>query len=149
MKPQIARPKPPLRERLADHESPRTVLKGPPIRVTCSCAERHSVDYGAIWECTCGRRWNTAQIKADEYARLRQLQLRFRAVPVALGMATSGLAMYFLLTSNSFSLFLLLPLALISWGMVVRPILRRRYSKALGVLPQWDLRAEPDNRFDH
>lgn len=154
MKPPIVRPeppatKPPVRAPLADHERPRAVLKGPPITITCTCGERHHVDYGAIRECACGRRWDTAQIKADEYSRLRQLQLRFRAVPVALGIATSAAALYFLLTGNSFSLFFLLPFALILWGMLVRPILRRRYSKALGVLPTWDLRAEPDNRFDH
>lgn len=148
MKAQVPRSKPPVRERLADHERPRAVLKGPPITVTCTCGERGRVDYGAVWQCACGRRWNTAQIKAVEYARLRRLQLRFRTVPVALGIATSGLAMYFLLTGNSFSLFFLLPLALILWGMVVRPVLRRRYSKALGVLPKWDLRAEPGNDSD-
>lgn len=134
---------------MADHEGPRTLLKGPPITVGCTCGERHSVDYGGVWECTCGRRWNTAQINTDEYARLRNLQLRFRAVPVGLGLATSGLALFFLLSGNSWSLFFLLPCALILWGMVLRPVQRRRYSKAMGVLPKWDLRAEPISHFDH
>jgi hypothetical protein len=149
MKAQVGRPKPPMRERIADHERPRAVLKGPPITVSCTCGEKRRVDYGELWECTCSRRWDTTQIKPDEYARLRRLQLRFRAVPVLLGLATSGLALYFLLTGNTFSLFFLLPLALILWGMMLRPVLRRRYSKALGVLPRWELRAEWDNRVDH
>jgi hypothetical protein len=141
-------PKPSFRERLGDHERPRTLLKGPPITIGCTCGERHSVDYGVVCECTCGRRWDTAQINTDEYARLRNLQLRFRVVPVALGLTTSAVALFFLLTGNSWSLFFLLPCALIVWGMVLRPIQRRRYAKALGVLPTWDLRAEPDPRSD-
>jgi hypothetical protein len=104
------------------------------------------VDYGAVWECPCGRRWNTAQINADEYARLRNLQLRFRIVPVMLGLTTSAAALFFLLSGNSWSLFFLLPCALIVWGMVLRPVQRRRYSKAMGVLPTWDLRAESNPR---
>lgn len=137
------RRKPPMREGLADHERPRSVLKGPPIAVSCTCGEKRGVQYGEVWNCECGRRWNTAQIQSDEYARLRRLQLRFRAVPVSLGLATSGLALYFLLTGNSFSLFFLLPFALVLWGMVARPVLRRRYAQALGVLPKWDLYSEP------
>jgi hypothetical protein len=106
------------------------------------------VDYGAVCECTCGRRWDTAQIDADEYTRLRNLQLRFRVVPVGLGLTTSALALFFLLSGNSWSLFFLLPSALILWGMVLRPVQRRRYAKALGVLPKWDLRAEPNTEVD-
>lgn len=77
---------------------------------------------------------------------MRNLQLRFRAVPVLLGLATSALALFFLLSGNSFSMFFLLPLSLILWGMVLRPIQRRRYGKAMGELPKWNLRTEPDNR---
>lgn len=142
MKATAGQPKPPMRDRMADHERPRSVLKGPPIAVRCTCGEKRGVEYGGVWDCACGRRWNTAQIKSEEYARLRRLQLRFRSVPVLLGLTTSGLAMYFLLTGNSFSLFFLLPLALVLWGMLVRPVLRRRYSNALGVLPKWNLYSE-------
>lgn len=138
--------KPPLRERIADHERPRALLQGPPITIRCTCGERQHVAYGQVWVCTCGRRWNTAQIEADGYARLRNLQLRFRVVPVLLGLATSALALFFMLSGNSFSLFFLLPLSLILWGMVLRPIQRRRYGKAMGKLPKWNLRTEPDDR---
>jgi hypothetical protein len=135
-------PKASLRERLASHERPKTALKGPPITVRCECGERRDLAYGEIWSCTCGRRWNTAQIDAEEYARLRRVQLRFRALPVAMGLATSLLALFFLLTGNNFSLFLLLPFALVVWSSLVRPVHRRRYAEALGELPRWELRSE-------
>jgi hypothetical protein len=131
-----------LRERLASHERPRTVLKGPPIAVRCECGERRDVAYGEVWSCSCGRRWNTAQIDAEEYSRLRQVQLHFRALPVALGLATSLVALFFLLTGNTFSLFILLPFSLVVWGALVRPVHRRRYAAALGELPRWELRPE-------
>jgi hypothetical protein len=131
-----------LRERLASHERPRTALKGPPITVRCECGERRALAYGEIWSCACGRRWNTAQIDAVEYARLRRVQLRFRALPVVMGLATSLLALFFLITGNTFSLFILLPFALVVWSSLVRPVHRRRYAVALGELPRWELRSE-------
>ncbi len=135
-------PKAPLRQRLADHEQPGAVHRGPPITVRCQCGERRDLAYGEVWTCRCGRRWNTAQIDAEEYGRLRRLQLRFRVLPICLGIGTSILGLFFLFTGNSFSLFVLLPVALLSWGMLLRPMHRRRYTAALGELPRWQLRPE-------
>lgn len=131
-----------LHKRMASHERPGTVLAGPPITVRCPCGERRELAYGEVWECQCGRRWNTRQIDREQYARLRRVQLRFRVLPVCLGLGTSLLALFFLLTHNTFSLFILLPLALLSWGMLLRPWHRRRYAAALGDLPRWELRPE-------
>lgn len=142
MKPSRSSPKQSLRERLASHERPSTVLKGPPIAVRCECGERRDLAYGEVWNCVCGRRWNTAQIDAEQYARLRRVQVRFRILPVCVGLATSVLALFFLFSHNTFSLFILLPFALIGWGMLLRPLHRRRYAAALGDLPRWELRSE-------
>ncbi|MDT7609858.1 MAG: hypothetical protein QOG96_4361 [Pseudonocardiales bacterium] len=128
-------------ERLASHERPGTMLKGPPITVRCPCGERRELAYGEVWRCACGRRWDTAQVDAAQYARLRRVQLRFRILPVCLGLATSLAGLFFLLTHNTFSLFVLLPAVLVLWGMVLRPIHRRRYAAALGELPRWELRS--------
>lgn len=130
------------RERLGGHERPGTVRKGPPITVRCPCGERRELAYGEVWSCACGRRWNTGQIDTEQYDRLRRVQLRYRVLPVCLGVATSLAALFFLLSHNTFSLFLLLPAVLVGWGMVLRPIHRRRYARALGQLPRWELRPE-------
>ncbi|MDN5859935.1 MAG: hypothetical protein L0H84_15075, partial [Pseudonocardia sp.] len=135
---QVARPS--LRERLAGHERPGSVLKGPLITVGCPCGKRRELGYGEVWTCECGRRWNTNQIDPEAYGRLRRVQLRYRILPVCLGLATSLLALFFLLTGNSFSLFVLLPAVLLGWGMLLRPLHRRRYLAALGELPRWELR---------
>ncbi|HEX2371413.1 MAG TPA: hypothetical protein VHI33_02240, partial [Solirubrobacterales bacterium] len=55
------------RERLG-HERPGTVLRGPPITVTCECGEKRDLGYGEAWACDgCGRRWNTARIPPQQY----------------------------------------------------------------------------------
>ena len=39
------------------HEAPGTVLRGPPIAVTCECGEKRDLRYGEEWTCeSCGRR---------------------------------------------------------------------------------------------
>src|SRR5882762_3461191 len=105
-RPAAERPRVSVRERLAGHERPGAVRKGPPITVRCPCGERRELAYGEVWSCTCGRRWNTRQIDVEQYDRLRRVQLRYRVLPVCLGLATSLAALFFLLSHNTFSLFL-------------------------------------------
>jgi hypothetical protein len=130
------------RERLG-HEAPGTILRGPPIAVTCECGVKHDARYGEAWTCEqCARRWDTAQIPREQYEAVRRTQLRFRALPVALGMAVAGLAAFFTLTGNVFSVFFLLPIALTVWFVFLRPAHRRRYRRAIADLPRWDLRPD-------
>jgi hypothetical protein len=132
----------PPRERLG-HEAPGTVLRGPPITVTCECGERRDLRYGATWACDdCGRRWDTRQIPAEQYETIRRLQWRFRRVPVVLGLVVAALAIFFTLTGNIFNVFVLLPLAMMIWFIFVRPVHQRRYREAIADLPRWELRPQ-------
>jgi hypothetical protein len=125
------------------HEAPGTVLRGPPITVTCECGETRDLRYGEEWTCeSCARHWNTTQIPAEDYEAIRRLQLRYRALPIALGLLVAAIAIFFTLSGNAFSVFFLLPLALTCWFVFVRPGHRRRYRAAVAQLPRWDLRAE-------
>ena len=84
------RRKRPPRERLG-HEQPGAVLQGPPIAVTCECGEKRDLSYGEDWECeSCGRRWDTTQIPAEQYETIRSTQLRFRVLPVVYGLVVGG-----------------------------------------------------------
>ena len=125
------------RERLG-HEQPGAVLRGPPISVTCKCGEKRDLRYGD----NCGRRWDTNQIPAEQYRTIRNTQLRFRVLPVVYGLAVLALAIFFTLTGNIFSVFILLPLAVMFWFYFVRPAHRRRYRKAVADLPKWELRPQ-------
>jgi hypothetical protein len=134
------RTQPPRRERVG-HERPGAVLHGPPISVTCECGKRRDLRYGEAWTCeSCGRRWDTNQIPPADYALIRRTQLRFRALPVSLGMLVAAMAIFFTLTGNVFSVFFLLPLALTTWFVFIRPAHRRRYRAAIANLPRWNLR---------
>jgi preprotein translocase subunit YajC len=61
---------------------------------------------------------------------------------VLYGLAVLALAMFFTLTGNIFSVFILLPLAVMFWFYFVRPAHRRRYRKAIADLPKWELRPQ-------
>jgi Flp pilus assembly protein TadB len=130
------------RERMGA-ETPGAVLKGPAITVTCECGERHELFYGERWTCPrCGRSYDSNRIPAEQYAAIRRLQLRFRALPIAIGLMVLALAVVFTLTGNVMGVFFLLPVALIVWFVFLRPTHRRRYRAAIAELPRWELRAE-------
>lgn len=132
----------PTRERLG-HEQPGSVLRGPPIAVSCECGEKRDLRYGETWTCErCRRHWNTAQIPAEQYAAIRSTQLRFRVLPVLYGLSVAGAALFFLLTGNLFSLFVLLPVGTMTWFFFIQPVHRRRYRSAIAELPRWKLRPE-------
>ena len=132
----------PRRERLG-RESPGAVLGGPPISVTCECGEKRDLSYGDAWTCErCGRRWDTNQIPREDYNAIRRTQLRFRALPAALGLLVASVALFFILTHNAFSVFFLLPVALGVWFVFLRPVHRRRYRAAIADLPRWELKPE-------
>jgi hypothetical protein len=125
------------------HEQPGWILRGPPIAVTCECGVKRDVRYGEAWRCDrCGRRWNTTQIPAQQYEAIRRTQLRFRVLPVLYGLVVAGTAIFFTLTGNVFSVFILLPMAMMTWFIFVRPAHRRRYRRAIADLPRWTLRPE-------
>jgi hypothetical protein len=130
------------RERLG-HERPGAVLRGPPIAVTCDCGEKRDLRYGEAWRCErCGKRWNTRQIPAEQYEVIRRTQLRFRVLPVVFGLLVAGAAIFFTLTGNLFSVFILLPLGTMTWFIFIRPTHRKRYRRAIAELPRWTLRPE-------
>ena len=85
-------------------------MAGPPITITCECGARHDLAYGERWTCEqCGRSYDSNRIPAEEYDQIRKLQLRYRVLPVAVGLVVLALAMLFTLTGNVFSVFFLLP----------------------------------------
>jgi hypothetical protein len=117
-------------------------MRGPPITVRCECGETRQVPYGERWTCErCGRRWNTAQIPAEEYdAIMRQMRnMRLSVIGVAFGLAVVfGLLALFV----SESLFLLLPVVLAGWFIVYMPHWRRQVRRRTRNLPKWELHPE-------
>lgn len=122
------------------HEAPGTVLHGPPIAITCACGHRHSVRYGETWTCPdCARVWDTTDVPRADYDAIRRITLRFRALPVALGLLVATVALFFILTGNATAVFVLLPLSLMVWFTFLRDAHRRRYRAALAQRQRWRL----------
>ena len=137
------RPRPRRQRERLGREEPGSVLRGPPITITCECGEKRNLRYGEEWQCErCGKRWDTRQIPAEQYEAIRRLQWRFRIVPIVLGVLVAALAIFFTLTGNIFNVFVLLPLAMVVWFSFVRPAHQRRYRRAIADLPRWELRPE-------
>jgi len=100
------------------------------------------VPYGETWQCeSCGRRWNTSQIPADEYWGLLRGMRRLRLVVIGVAL---GLALVFGLLGLfvSESLFLLLPAVLAFWFILYMPWWRRRVRRRARSSPKWKLRPE-------
>jgi hypothetical protein len=117
-------------------------LRGPPITISCECGEVRRVPYGERWTCeSCGRRWNTAQIPAEEYwgimRDMRRSRLWVIGIALALAAVFGVLAVFV-----SEGLFLLLPLVLAGWLIGYMPWWRRRLRRRVRSLPKWQLTPE-------
>ena len=136
------RRKRPPRERLG-HEQPGVVLEGLRSRSPASAVRSATSATARTGPARrCGRRWDTNQIPAEQYDAIRRTQLRFRVLPVVYGVVVASTALFFMLTGNVFSVFVLLPLSMMLWFYFVRPVHRRRYRRAIAELPRWELRPD-------
>ncbi len=114
-------------------------MRAPPITIRCECGEVELVPYGDTWVCEgCGRRWNTAQIPAEEYWGLMRdmRRLRLSVIGVALGMALV-VGLLALLVSPTFVV--LLPVLLAGWFIWYMPWWRRKLRRRVRSLPKWEL----------
>jgi hypothetical protein len=131
------------RRQARELEAPGSVLKGPRITVNCECGQTNYLAYGETWTCgNCGRMYDSNRIPRDDYERIKEISLRYRMLPIAFGALVALLAIVFTLTGNIPGVFFLLPVALVTWFIFIRPFHRKRYREAIKGLPVWQLRAE-------
>ena len=122
---------------------PRAIRRGPPITLTCDCGERRNLKYGERWTCEkCGRTWDTNRIPIEQYAAVRQTQLRFRRVPMALSVLALVCVIAFIIAGRAFGGLLLVAVVATTWNMFFRPVHRRRYREAVAELPSWQIRPD-------
>src|SRR5437879_5627670 len=114
-------------------------VKPPPITITCDCGEYERVPFGERWTCAkCGRRWNTAQIPADEYWQLlRDLRrMRLTVVGAAFGLAAIFVILALVLAP---SFFLFIPITITGWFIWYMPRWRRKVRRRARSAPKWQL----------
>jgi hypothetical protein len=121
--------------------------RGPRITITCHCGQAARLAYGAQWRCDqCGRRWDTSQIPAEQYAAVRAVQLRYRRVPIAISVLALACVVATVLAGKAFGALIIVAIIATTWSMFFRPMHRRRHRAALAQLPGWTLTASDDDR---
>jgi hypothetical protein len=117
-------------------------VKGAPITIRCECGEARHVPYGETWQCeSCGRRWNTAQIPADEYWGIMRDMRRMRLSVIGIALALTAIFGVLALFVAE-SLFLILPVLLAVWLVLYMPWWRRKVRRRARSAPKWNLRPE-------
>lgn len=116
-------------------------MKGARITVKCDCGAVNYLDYGDNWQCDCGRRWNTAQIPADEYwGLMRSMRSeRMKVMAVALSIAVVFVVLGLVLSQ---AFYFLIPLAFSGWYLFFMPRWRSRLRQKARGAPNWTLRPE-------
>ncbi|MGZ4430810.1 MAG: hypothetical protein ACXVYV_04105 [Gaiellales bacterium] len=118
-------------------------MKAPLITLKCDCGEDAKVAYGERWTCgRCGRSYDTSRIPVAEYQAIRTVQRRFRVMGFGVVAVIAAVLLFLAVYGYPFQMFLALPMILLVWFIYVKPLLRRRYRRALAGLPTWELRAE-------
>lgn len=111
------------------------------MRVNCECGDFRVLAYGERWECeTCGRRWNTEQIPAEEYRSFARAVRRYQIVSGAFIAVLLAIFVPLIVLVDPRIGFSGLILAFV-WSTFVRPRQRRKLlERARG--PRWELRQE-------
>jgi hypothetical protein len=117
-------------------------VKPPPVTVRCECGETRALPYGARWECeTCGRRWNTEQIPAEEYRALERAVRRYQLQSIAF--AALMIAVFApLIVFVDVRLGITGLIVFFAWAFLLRPRQRRRLLQSVVSGARWQLRPE-------
>jgi hypothetical protein len=117
-------------------------VKGPPVTVTCECGDVRLLRYGERWECeTCGRRWNTEQIPAEEYRKLESALRRYQLQSLGFAVVLVGIfAPLMVLVDVRLGITGLI--VFFAWAFLLRPRQRRRLLHEARQGNRWQLRPE-------
>jgi Flp pilus assembly protein TadB len=122
-------------------------VKGPPISVHCECGADARLQYGERWQCEqCGRRYDTSTIPEGEYRQLESIVRRYRLFGYAFGALLAAFVLLLVLQDRPFVILASLPAILMVWFVYGRPLLRRRFRRAIASAPRWELRPESGPR---
>jgi hypothetical protein len=119
------------------------LVKAPPITLRCDCGAEGKAAYGERWACSrCGREYDTSAIPAEQYRAILAVRRRYRATGWALAVVVAAFVLFLAVSNQPLQILAGLPLILVTWFMYVRPLLRRRFRRAIADLPTWELHAE-------
>jgi hypothetical protein len=117
-------------------------MRGAQITVRCDCGGVGYVPYGERWECgSCGRRWNTGQIPAEEYWGIMRDMRRLR-ITVILTMLGLVVPLVALSVVAGIRILLLIPVLMGFWYLFYMPRWRRQVREKARSLQRWKLHPE-------
>jgi hypothetical protein len=107
-------------------------MKALPLTIRCDCGEVGHVSHGERWVCErCGRSYDTTALPDDEYRAVRAIQRRYFVGGWIAAGAVALFVLFLAISNQPLQVAAGLPIILIAWFTYVRPILRRRYRRAL------------------
>lgn len=118
------------------------LVRGAAITVRCECGDMRHVPYGERWTCErCGRRWNTAQIPAEEYWGIMREMRRYRLEVVAVSVAL-GIALAITLANLGSRRYFPIVLGVMGfWFLIYMPRWRQKVRRRARELPGWRLKS--------
>jgi hypothetical protein len=118
-------------------------LAPPKITLRCDCGESAAVAYGDRHTCPrCGRVYDTRRIPEAEYRAIEAITRRYRFANWALVAFVAVVILFFATQGQPIQIIAVVPVILIAWFTYVRPLMRRRFRRAIAARPSWELRAE-------
>jgi len=118
-------------------------VKPPSLTINCDCGESGKAPYGEHWTChRCGRVYDTSKIPEGDYRAIRAVQRRYQAIGWALAILVASFVLFLAISNQPFQIGAGLPIILIVWFTYVRPLMRRRYRRAIAGRPRWELAAD-------
>lgn len=115
----------------------------PKITVACDCGRTEQVEYGTEHVCECGRHYATSQIPEHDYAAVLALDRKYRRGGQIVGSSIAFIFIAVALT-RPITLVAVVPTCLLAWMIYGRPLIRRRYWRAVRQLTrEWKLSPSP------
>jgi ABC-type transport system involved in cytochrome bd biosynthesis fused ATPase/permease subunit len=120
------------------------MFRPPAITLRCDCGHEGRAAYGERWSCDrCGRTYDTAQIPEQDYASIRSLNSRYRAVAIAIVVAFALILLLVAVTGGFLQVLAGLGVILISWFLYIKPLVHRRHRRAVQSLTRrWQLQSQ-------
>ena len=111
----------------------------PRVTVKCNCGNSLLIPYGSSEACSCGRRWDTAQIPPADYAALQATLRRFRRNEAVFALVAVGVVVALVLVGRAAPVYVTVPAFALAWWRWFRPWWNLRKRARLLDLPTWTL----------
>ena len=112
-----------------------------PITVKCECGETHSAKLGETVACSCGRRYDTAQISEGNFPQVREHQAKTRLYVRVGAIFLIVIGVVSFLLWGIWGAAVTVPIGAMLWFWYIRRWFIRKFVPSPGELPTLELEA--------